>query len=316
MAKTRVTLVGLGRTGLLIASALRKAFPDFELIGHDRERDIAHRALKAKAIDREEWNLPRACEHAALVIVSIPRDGLDLTLQSVGSVVSSGSIVCVIGGANSHALALGSRHLPADVAIVASTLVLHPETPDDAPTLDRAVWTIAARGEEGQVAGFAGLVNALGARAVFSDAAERDGMALAVDVIPAAVQAMLMLAVSGDDAWRERRWAAGAKFAGATALPGDGEALSEALLSDRASSVHWLNQVMLQCMALRDAIGDNDTKAVQAQLAGAFERREAWLSAWRKGRELGGEPVTVPRNSILSMLVGQRNADRINRQKK
>jgi prephenate dehydrogenase len=316
MAKTRVTLVGLGRTGMLIGSAVKKAFPDFEVAGHDRDRDVAQRAIKEKAIDKEEWNLPRACEGAALVIIAIPRDGLEVTLQSVASEASSGSIVCVVGDANKQALALGSKLLPADVAIVASTLALHPEPNGGVATLDKAVWTVAARGEEGQVAGFAGFVNELGARAVFSDATERDGMSLAVEAIPAAVQAMLMLSVSSDEAWRERRWAAGAKFAEATVLPGDGEALSEALLNDRMSSIHWLNQVMLQCMALRDAISDNDAKAVTKQLADASERREAWLAAWRKGRELGAEPVNVPRNAVLSMLVGQRNADRFNRQKK
>ena len=53
MAKTRVTLVGCGRIGLTIAHGIKAAMKDIEVVGHDKERDVARLALGAKAIDKE-----------------------------------------------------------------------------------------------------------------------------------------------------------------------------------------------------------------------------------------------------------------------
>jgi hypothetical protein len=199
---------------------------------------------------------------------------------------------------------------------VSSSLVLHPDRvqPGEAPAaahVKDAMWSLAGRGSEDQMGAFAAFVESLGARTIFVDAAERDGMTLAVDTLPQVLASMLLLTVSGDAAWKERGWAAGAEFAAFTAGAENTAARAQELLSNKAAAVHWLNQFMRQCIVLRDAISDGDAPAVTEQLKAAAERRDKWLANWRAGRELGTVAVDTQQRTIMGLFIGQRMADRL-----
>jgi hypothetical protein len=126
---------------------------------------------------------------------------------------------------------------------------------------------------------------------------------------------MLMRAVSNDASWRDRQWAAGAAFGQATAGAVDADKQAALLLHHPEAVAYWLNQVMLQCMALRDAVSARDEKAVKQQLAEATARREQWLADWRRGRNDGRPPVDAKRSSIMSMFVGERMASKLSGKK-
>lgn len=323
MAKSRVTLVGCGFIGLALGQALKREFKEVEVIGHDKDRDAMRNAEVAGAIDRGEWNLPSACEGASVVFVAIPSDGLEVTFKALAHEVLPGATVVVIGGSNVASLKVARELLPNEVNAFASTLIFHPDRVaagqrlPEADSVRDAIWTIAPRhgtNSDG-VGAFIALVGALGARPVLVDPEERDGMSIAIDALPSVLGSALMLAVSDDAAWRERRWVAGAAFGEAVGDPARARSLAPALLAQPEAAVHWLNQVMLQCMALRDAIEDRDKSAVDAIFARAEDRREQWLADWRKGRERG-EPPIERQSSVLNLFVGERMATRLTGGKK
>ena len=320
-ARTRITLVGLGRTGLSLGLALKQFVKDIEIIAHDRDRDAAKIAVTLKAADKEEWNLLKACEGAALVLIAIPQDGVALTLKAIAPDLAPGAMVATLGGAIAANLALARQFLQDDIAFVAGALVLNPVrvtpgAPPAAADLKDAVWSLDARGTEEQIGSFSGLVETLGAHPVFVDPAERDGMALSIDTLPPLLQSLLMLTVSNDGAWRERGWTAGSAFADATARADGAPALATALLANKEVSAHWLNEFMRQAILLRDAINAGDAAAVEAQLADARARREAWLNAWARGRDAGGARADVPRRSFAGLFMGDRLADALGKRKK
>lgn len=318
MANTRITLVGCGPTGILLGLAIKAADRSIEIVAHDRERSEARDALRLKAADREEWNLPKACAGATLVLVTAPADQHALTLEAIGPVLTPGATVCVIGGSNVALQALAAKHLPESIAFVSSALVLHPALADEPMGPERlkgAMWSLVGRGTPDQLGGFAGFVESLGARPLFVDAVERDGMALAVDVLPKVLAGLLMATVSKDTAWRERRWAAGADFGAATAEAVGAPTLVDAMLTDSATTVHWLNELMRECMALRDEIAAGDGEAARERLAQAAAAREEWFAEWRKGRETGAPPIDQQQGgrSIMGLFLGQRMADMFSR---
>ncbi len=124
-----------------------------------------------------------------------------------------------------------------------------------------------------------------------------------------------MLAVSSDAAWRERQWMAGAQFGNAVASTDEATKLVPALLAQPDAVMHWLNQVMLQCMALRDAVRARDEKTVQHMLDTAKETREKWLADWRRGRDDGRTPIQK-QSPVLSMFVGERMANKLGDKKR
>jgi len=150
---------------------------------------------------------------------------------------------------------------------------------------------------------------------LFVDPTERDGMAISVDVVPGVLGSMLMRAVSNDASWRERQWVAGAAFGQAVAGAEDAEKQAALLMQQPDAVAYWLNQIMLQCMALRDAVSVRDEKTVKRLLDESKARREQWLADWRKGRGDGRPPVEKP-NSVMSLFVGERMANKLSSNKR
>jgi prephenate dehydrogenase len=324
MAKTRITIIGCGLRGTVLGLAIKAAMNDVEIVGHDKDQAAQKRAENMRAIDKGMWNLPAAAEGAALVLIATPSDGLEVTLKTIGQDMQAGAIIIALGGNTQQALAMAQKHVPANVTFVSASLIFHPDrvannAQAESATADMvkdAIWTLSPRNGTApeQTDAVSGLVSSLGAAPLYMDAAERDGLSLSVDALPAVLNAALMLAVSQDGAWRERQWLAGADFGDATARATHAESLASQLMAQRVAAVHWLNQIMLQLMQLRDAVDDGDANAVQTQLADAQQKRDEWLASWRKGRDDGrGQSYKPP--SLLGSFLGQNLAQRLQQER-
>ena len=307
--------------GTTLGLALREAMPAVELIGHDKDQAAMKRAETAKAIDKGNWNLPAACEGASLVLLTIPAEGIEVTLRSIGKELPTNATIATVGGGTQQMLALGQKYVAADVAFIATNLIFHPEMAPagmkteaaNASLLKNAIWTLSpVPGTSPDLTdAFTGLVATLNAVPVFMDAQEHDGLSLSVNTLPALLSSALMLAVSEDGAWRERQWLAGADFGDATARADSAaEKIAQQVMSQRVAAVHWLNQTMLKLMAFRDAIDDGDADQLQADLQKAKDKRDQWLNDWHKGRDAErGQQYKTP--SLLGTFLGQNLAQKL-----
>ncbi len=324
MSKAKVALIGCDFVGLSLGMAIKRALEDVEVVGHDKDRDAMRRAEGAKAIDRSDWNLPNACDNASAIFISGPHEELSVTLRSIAPDLGPNTIVATVGSLNVAALKTAEGLLAGDVPFFSTALVYHPDRVNgqadlpDADSIRDAIWTIVpSRGTSTQMVDvFVALANQLGAKPIFVDPVERDGMAVAVDAMPAVMSSMLMLAVSSDAAWRDREWMAGSAFGRAVSGAEHAHKFAAALNAQPDVAVHWLNQIMLQCMALRDAITAHDTEAVERTLTQAEERRQQWLADWRKGRIEGHIPIERDTGGLLRVFLGERMASRLSGNKK
>lgn len=324
MSKAKVALVGCDFVGMSLGMAVKRALGDVEVVGHDKDRDAMRRAESAKAIDRSEWNLPNACDNAVAIFISGPHEELEVTLRAIAPDLGPNTIVATVGGLNVATLRMAENLLVGDVPFFSTSLVYHPDrvnSDTDLPNADSirdAIWTIApSRGASTQMVDtFVALANQIGAKPIFVDPVERDGMAVAVDAMPAILSSMLMLAVSNDTAWRDREWMAGAAFGQAVSGAERAPKFAAALEAQPEVAVHWLNQIMLQCMALRDAIAAHNVESIERALAQAEERRQQWLADWRKGRIEGHIPIERDTGGLLKVFVGERMASRLTGNKK
>jgi prephenate dehydrogenase len=323
MAKTRVTIVGCGFVGTALALAIRDLYKDIEIVGHDKNQANTQRAEKLKAIDRSSWNLPAACENAQLIVLAIPLDAVEQTLRAISPDIMPGAIVTDTCSTKAPIAAWVSKYMPAHASYISSDIIFNPAKVNPAlevesikaDTLRGAAWTLTPfpPSTPAAVDAFTSLVSATGAMPIFMDAAEHDGLRLSVDTVPAVLSSALMRAVTADNAWRERKWLAGAAFGAATTNVENifAEELATALVSQREASAHWLNQIMLQLVELRDAVEEGRLERVTALLAGAREQREHWLADWHRGRDTGQTPADTKRPSLLGMFVGTKLASRM-----
>ncbi|MCS7324878.1 MAG: prephenate dehydrogenase/arogenate dehydrogenase family protein [Thermoflexales bacterium] len=313
MSKARVALIGCTPLSVALGSALRRALPSVEIVGHDRDAAAAQRAQASGAIHKHSWNIPAACEGASAIFIFGAEDELRLVLNAIRSDVAPGVLIAHVGGSLQAALEAARTLLPAEVSFFASFLVRSPLAQAESP-LHHALWAIAPRAgaNEADVEQFLALVRALEAVPVLIDPQEGDGMRLAVEALPVVLSAACMRALSADPAWRERQWVAGAEFADFTRMLEDGaEGALAQLLAAPQAAVHWLNQVMLACMALRDALAEADASTARAWLQEASARRAQWLADWRQGRAELAVPAEAPRASLLSFFLGERLAERL-----
>ena len=323
MSKTRITIVGCGAIGTALGVAIRNVAKDIEIIGHDKDSSATRRAEKLKAIDRSNWNLPAACEKAQLIVLAIPQDAVEPTLKAIAPDLMDGAIVTDMSALKLPILDRAVVAVPAHAAYISSDIVFSPERSHELANLDTltpdvfkgAVWTLIPRSgtEPRDIDTLAGLAQTLGAKPIFMDATEHDGLRLSVETLPYALSSALMLAVTGDEAWRERKWMAGTAFERATSQIESMQdvELTNALLSQPESSVYWLNQFMVQIAAFRDAVRSGDPATIKALLAQAHERRLQWLTDWHRGRDDGEPRAQIEKPNLLGSLVGTKLASRL-----
>ncbi|MFN3705166.1 MAG: hypothetical protein ACK4WM_04155 [Thermoflexales bacterium] len=312
---SKVALVGATAELIALGQAIRRALPQVQVVIHDRDREAMQRAQQVGAAQRAEWHLPSACQGAAAIFVAGALSELELTLRATCEDLHPQSLFASVGLPAAAALAAANRYLAAGQPFFATRLSLSPALPADAAPLHGAVWASTPRASipPDAVDTFAAFVQQLEAQPVFLEAAEQDGIAFAVEELPALVSSALLLALSGDRAWAERQWMAGEALNNATHLVERAAQLVEPLMHQRQIAIHWLNQVMLQCIALRDALQDEDKPAIERLLRKAQETRAQWLAERRVGRRETAPRVQPQSNwsALLGLLVGERAAERL-----
>ena len=89
----QITIIGLGQIGASLGLALAARKETIERVGHDREPGFAKQALKLGAVDRVEYNLPRAVEKADVVLLTMPHDQVRETLEIIAADLKEGCVV-------------------------------------------------------------------------------------------------------------------------------------------------------------------------------------------------------------------------------
>jgi prephenate dehydrogenase len=186
--ETRITIIGLGCVGSSIGLALRKQEPSLEVMGHDIDPAVARRAAQMGAVSKTHWNLPAACERAAMVILALPLPAVRETLEVLGPHLEEGCVVTDTATLKVPVLEWARKSLPARVRFVTGLPIPGPKVPLTGPLAgtDAAradlfedgfyCVTPAADTDPEAVTALLGLIQAVGARPLFMDPVECDGL--------------------------------------------------------------------------------------------------------------------------------------------
>lgn len=304
--KVRITIVGMNAIGASMGLALKKAEPEIEITGHDKEHAIAGRARKRGAIDRTDWNLISACENADSVIIATPVAEVKATLIAAGPYFKPGSLVMDTASVKAPVLQWAKDNLGEGVSFVGGSPIL----PGGAQEMDPELFVgstfclCPCVGASPESVGWAsGLVVALGANPLFIDAVEHDGLLAAVGHLPVLLAAALLKVTSASPAWREAARLAGDCFASATMpIGGDSAAHRELCQSNAQSIVRWLDLFQAQLAELRQAIVDGDGEALEGGFEAALQARDRW----ERGEVAASQESVQYDSGFRSLFLGQR----------
>ncbi|MFZ1756486.1 MAG: prephenate dehydrogenase/arogenate dehydrogenase family protein [Caldilineaceae bacterium] len=307
MAKSQITIIGLGLGGTSLGLALRKSGGDFEVVGHDRSPDVAGRAKQAGALDRTEWNLHRACSGAGLIIIDTPLAEMEEVLGHIAEDLATGAVVVALTDVMQPALEIGTAALKNNAFVVAHP-VLNRVGGDLEAKVDLYADSQFCIGSAVDTSPQAlELVNNLALRAdatpFYIDPAEHDGIISLLEQTPRLLGAVMMQAGSSSSGWRDGQKLAGRTFANSTETGEDPDALASALFANRENLLRSLEQMEDVLAEWRALLSGEDAAPLAAVLSEMTDRRLRWQRDVKLQRfDTADEPVKETQPGLLRQM--------------
>jgi len=313
--KPRVSIVGLGLIGSSIGLALRKAGLTSAVIGHDAGRGVANEARRIGAVDKADWNLISACEDADLVILAAPVRAIEELLKVLGPNLRPGCVVLDTAAVKEPVMAWAAASLPEQVHFVGGDPILSKALRGQwgvenarADLFEGGVFCLVpAPGTDPEAIQLvSSMASILGAKPLYLDAAEHDGLLAAVDQLPALLSLAMLETVIDQPAWRELRKVAGPAFESSTQLvTGNSVAHSDLSILNRENVVRWIDALSASLASLREVLTAGDVEPLDARLLHALEERQKWLHDWGAVEWNEGPQTEMPkRDNMADALLG------------
>jgi prephenate dehydrogenase len=312
--RPRISIIGLGRIGGSIGLALKKSGADLEIVGHDKDGRTAQQAHKQGAVDKEDWNLLNACDGAGLVVLALPLGAIRDTLNVLSTDLPAGVIVTDTAATKVPVLEW-AQVLPPGVHFVGGDPIIPPTrsaSPDasgieaaDAGLFQGAVYCLTPTPavDPAAVEVMNGFVTLLGAKALFLDSQEHDGLVAGAQHLAYILSATLLQATTESDGWREMSKFAGRDYLTATELAArDPISQRETVLHHRDDLIRWIDISVQTLKELRRAIDRADAEALDTLFKRLAEARAEWLRG-----EVGAEPavdMSEMKGGAMRMLLG------------
>ncbi len=310
--KPRLTIIGLGHLGTSIGLALKKTGADLEIVGHDKSRDAITTAQKAGAVDRGEWNLYNACDGAGLIILSMPLAGVLENIHLLRNDVPPGVIVTDTASVKAPVLDAAKEFDPR-VHYIGGHAIFRPApdgtTNDKVPSaeiFENAIYclTPTQNSDPEAVQVLTGYVTMLGAKPLFLDPAEHDGLVAGAQHLPVLMEAALLKTITGSSGWREVNKFAGVDFYNATTIAaGDAASTAQLLTAQREPLQQWLDLYVQSLRDLRIMLNQNDAAGLEKWLKTAQAERDQWLLN-KVGDSAQASDFSEVRSGALRMFIG------------
>jgi prephenate dehydrogenase len=150
------------------------------------------------------------------------------------------------------------------------------------------------------------LVAVLGAKPLFLDAAEHDGLLAGVEHLPNILSLALMQMLGEQPAWRELRKVAGPALETATQLVTPQMAAdSDLYLLNKDNVLRWLDEFSASLGSIRAILAAGQSDVLAQRLEGAVLKRAQWLADRAQGDwQEGPRPQMPQRAGLFDTLLG------------
>ncbi len=291
---TNLTIIGLGRIGASVGLALGQHKGAFQRTGHDISPEHARQARQLGCVDSISHNLPASVSQADIVLLALPLDQIEATLRHIRQDLPPGALVLDTAPTKTQVIAWAQAHLPDHCSYIGLSPVLNARyllDHDMGPQAGRPdlfagcqIGITAPRGtREGPFELALHLVHMLGARPLFIDPQEADGVMAALHLLPQLVSAGLQAAVSRQPGWLENRKLAGGPYARLVAALAESdtpEALGSAAAASQADMLRLLDALVAELRSARGFLDERDHAGLADWIRSAADSQIEWL----KGR--------------------------------
>ena len=291
-----ITIIGLGELGASFAMAIRKEVPGFQITGSDYEKSAEKRAMDNKWVDRTEHNLFEAVKDAGAVILAVPADQTQKTLELIGHDLKDGTIVLDCCPDKEAAASWARRYLKEPDNYVGIWTGVNPDHismlgdgPEAAsPDYFRGSSLFVAADEktsEEVIRFVTELAKALGMECSFVGPLELDGMISASFILPVIAAYGLAGCISSRSGWTDGKKTAGRIFRRMTSPVGmkiDQEETGTAFAENRENIVRLLNEYIVELRTIRDLLNSRDEAGLRTLIENDRQALDRWERDYRQ----------------------------------
>jgi prephenate dehydrogenase len=278
----RVAIIGMGLIGGSIGLALRKKQAVVEVVGYDLGGGVCDRACRMGAIDQCYSTLANTVRGAELVVLATPVGAMYRLLQELAPVLSPGTVVTDVASTKEQVTRWAEELLPTNVSFVGG----HPMAGREVSGIEAADATLfreriycltpAAQTLPAAVSKVCSLVEILGARVHFLDAAAHDEQVAGISHLPFLASIALMNTVAEDRTWNDAAVLAASGFRDASRLAaGNPEMYRDICLTNSTAIVGWLDKYIESLQTLREHVAEHDRR-INAVFEQAKQERLEW----------------------------------------
>jgi prephenate dehydrogenase len=284
------------------------------VMGHDKERAVSDQAKKRGAVDRVHWNLISACEEADLIILATPVAGIEETLKVIGPHLRTGSVVLDTASLKGPVMGWAEAYLSDQVHFIGGDPILSTGTTGQggleaarADLFHQGLFCLipSPKAESASVRLASDLVSILGAKPLFLDAAEHDGLLAAVEHLPTLLALAMLEAMIDQPTWRELRRVAGPAFELGTQLVTESSVENcDLYLLNRENLVRWIDVLTASLDSIRESLAENQPEAWTKRWQKALQEKQKWLVDRTAGQWYEGPNTEMPRMSFTDTFFG------------
>ncbi|TKJ28697.1 MAG: prephenate dehydrogenase [Chloroflexi bacterium B3_Chlor] len=294
MSQPKVAIIGLGLIGSSIGLALRKAGPDFKIVGHDKDSSVSKKALKLGAVEKWDGNLISTVEEAELVIITTPVVSVKQILEATGPYLKPDCVVTDTSTVKGEVLRWADELLPDTVHFIGG----HPtvgtdETEPDAATPDLFAGSTyclvpSPKAHPAAIELVTSMVRTLGAEPFFLDVAEHDGQVAGLEHLPLMLATALLMTATQAPSWRDLRRLPGPVFWRATQFPSTDPATNRDIcLANRENIGRWIDLYVDNLRELQQKLAAVDGEVWEELFTELMDTRSRWLEGRRTPEEEG-----------------------------
>ena len=303
----QITIIGLGQIGASMGLALGEHKDLIYRVGHDREMRITRRAEKLGVVDKTMANVPSAVRKADLVILSLPMNQIQNTLEMIAQDLKEGAVVMDTAPVKEMVSKWSHEFLPEGRNYIGLTPVLNPAYLHGFDSGIEAARADLFRGgliaitsppgaSSDAIKLAADLTRLLGSNPFFADSSEMDGLMASTHILPQIMAAALLNATVDQPGWREGRKVAGRAYAEVTSpivQPYEPQTISTSALLNRENVLRMMDCLIAALHAIRNDIEDEDKAALDERLERARRGREDWWRQRQTSEWVGEQPPSV-----------------------
>lgn len=302
-----LTIVGLGVHGTLLGMALKSAIPELVIVGHDPDAQRVAAARKLGAVDKSHWNLPAACERADIVVLDLPYDQIEPTLQVLADTLAADSLVLDIAVVKRATLACAARILPPTIQYIGGRIVpisaeFDTRVPSAGLLKDATFYLVTPpAASERAIKTAAGLAEAAGAKPCFIAADELDSLTAAGSQLPLAAAWALMDAWQHTGGWQDRQHILGTESQWVQHLIASApEGQVAAFWENRDFVGEWLDRYITALQVWRGLLNEQDA----TRLVAAFTEVQSGAEAAARAEHGISMPESSELMGFRQMILG------------